>query len=158
MCGSTRGWQKSCRITFPLFRCNEILRKIWRCVDPFSGWKWIRSYRTELHGPLASSTTFRPETLPFFSLSLSPLPFSSSFLKPSPRERRIFATVVWTWLISSRTSYFQYLLGLVWVFFLFFFPSVSFVYRHNKKMKKMSRRRLEDFFVFFLIINIRLLD
>lgn len=93
-----------------------------------------------------------------FFLSLSPLPFSSSFLKPSPRERRIFATVVRTWLISSRTSYFRYLLGLVWVFFLFFFPSVSFVYRHNKKMKKMSRRRLEDFFVFFLIINIRLLD
>lgn len=120
MRGSTRGWQKSCGITFPLFRCNEILRKIWRCVDPFSGWKWIRSYRTELHGPLAS-TTFRPETLPFFPSP--PLPFSSFFSKPSPRERRIFAT--WCERDSSHPVPFPFSNPIVRVkitrFFFYFF-------------------------------------
>lgn len=74
----------------PSFRCNEILRKIWRCVDPFSGWKWIRSYRTELHGPLASTRPRFDLKRSESSLFPSPLlPFSSFLLKAFSSRRRI---------------------------------------------------------------------
>lgn len=130
MCGSTRGWQKSCGITFPLFRCNEILRKIWRCVDPFSGWKWIRSYRTELHGPLASTTTtttFRPETtprsesLPFFPFPLPSflsLPLSWSPLLAEKNFRNLERDSSRRPLISPPAD-----LNLSFFFFFFFFPT-----------------------------------
>lgn len=154
MCGSTRGWQKSCGITFPLFRCNEILRKIWRCVDPFSGWKWIRSYRTELHGPLASTTTtttFRPETtprsesLPFFPFPLPSflsLPLSWSPLLAEKNFRNLERDSSRRPLISPPAD-----LNLSFFFFFLFFFQRSVI------RVKMIRRRLiwifrwfEDFF------------